>query len=740
MLSHRRCIRGDHIRVRNQRSCRSGYSEDVSFGRAAIGVALVCGVLATDCGGNGRERARVSASPLPHRGALSRANVLLVTIDTLRRDRVGAYGSERGLTPTVDSIAAAGVRFSHAYSHVPMTLPAHTSILTGLLPPHHHVRTNGTFRLDDRVPTLATLLKGAGYRTGAFIGAFVLDARFGLNRGFDDYDDRYPQQPAATSFTFVRRPAAEVTRSAEEWILSSRPGADARPWFAWLHFYDPHAPYDAPPEFRTGRSSYDAAVAYADAELGGFLGRLRRAGALDRTLIVLTSDHGESLGDHGESTHGLFAYESTLAIPLILTGPSISTAVVDAPVAHVDIVPTILDMTGIDAPAALDGRSLGAADAGRAIYFEALDANLTRGWAPLTGVVRRPWKYIDLPVPELYDLDRDPAEARNLAVTNRSTAEQLSAALSRFDVPESSGGERRDQPERRLGVDAENRLRALGYVSGSARSHRRTYTVRDDPKNLVALNERFNSAVGAFNDGRAQPALQALVAIVADRPDFLTARTSAATIMLTQGRARAAVELLNGAPATERDAPELLAKLGVALRESGDLAGAAHALETAIHGGDANPDLLNDLAVVYARLGRESDARELFQSMLMHAPNAAGTWYNLGLLELDHQHAAAAAEAFRRAVAADPGYGDAWVALGASLVKTDAPAAVDAWRRAERLRPRDYDLLFNLGMTLAAGERPGDAAPYLQRFVNEAPRDRYAVDLPRVRSTLARIR
>ena len=270
--------------------------------------------------------------------------MLLITIDTLRQDRVGAYGSHNGLTPNIDRLAAAGIRFAHAFSPAPLTLPAHASILTGLLPRHHGIHSNTRFRLDQHVPTLATALKAAGYRTGAFVGAFVLDSRFGLNQGFDEYDDRLPRSERA-SFHFAERRAAEVVTAAGNWILSP-PAAAGTPWFAWAHLFDPHAPYDAPLEYRAGRTPYDAEVAYADAMLGQLLARLKAAHALDTTLVVLTADHGESLGDHGEMTHGLFAYDSTLAVPLIVSGPSISPATVTAPVSHPDVTPTILDLLG----------------------------------------------------------------------------------------------------------------------------------------------------------------------------------------------------------------------------------------------------------------------------------------------------------------------------------------------------------------------------------------------------------
>src|SRR4029077_9258767 len=263
----------------------------------------------------------------------------------------------------LDRLAAGGIRYTHAFSHVPMTLPAHTSILTGLTPRHHGVRNNTTFRLDERVPTLATALKSAGYRTGAFVGAFVLDGRFGLSRGFDEYNDRLGH-PARPTFHVAERRASEVVAAAGSWILAE--GADTRspspsprrPWFAWVHLFDPHAPYDAPAGARADLAPYDAEVAYTDAMLGQFLDRLRAAGSLDRTLIVVTADHGESLGEHGETTHGLFAYDATLAVPLIVSSPALARFTVEAPVGHADILPTVVDLVGVAAPPDLDGRSL----------------------------------------------------------------------------------------------------------------------------------------------------------------------------------------------------------------------------------------------------------------------------------------------------------------------------------------------------------------------------------------------
>ena len=697
---------------------------------APIAAALAAIIGLAGCGGR-------TASPALSSGQFRGANVLLVTIDTLRRDRLGAYGSTAGLTPTLDRLAASGIVYSRAFSHVPMTLPAHTSILTGRLPASHGVHNNTAFRLADDVPTLAATMKHAGYRTGAFVGAFVLDARFGLNRGFDEYDDRYPHSGGTQTFRFDERRGSEVVQAAGDWILNQGSGLRAQgnlPWFAWVHLFDPHAPYDAPPEYRAGRAPYDAEVFYADAMLGRLIDRLRAAHALDRTLIVVTADHGESLGEHGETTHGLFAYDATIAVPLILAAPSVPPGRVDALVGHDDIMPTILDLAGVAPPAGMDGRTLVTAPpVDRRIAFEALDANLTRGWAPLTGVISGRWKYIDLPIRELYDVLADPREATNVAERDAAHRDPLARAVAR-----TAPSPQRGESSTALDADAAARLRALGYASGAALPRKDAYTAADDPKTLVGLNERFNSALEAFNAGRSQDALAAFAGILHDRPDFLTARTSAATVWLEAQRPADAVALLRAAPAAQARSPQLLAKLGTALEDSGDLAGAAAAFEAARAGGDQNPDLVNALGVVYARLGRQADARAMFDEMLRRDPGAAGTWYNLGLLELAASRRQQAAEAFTHAVRADPSHGDAWQGLGAALVETDRRAAIAAWQRAERLRPHDYDLLFNLGMVLTDGDRPADALPYLRRFVQEAPRDRYARDLPRVNAAIAK--
>ncbi len=348
-------------------------------------------------------------------------NVLLITIDTLRGDALGCYGGG-ATTPVLDGLAASGLKYTFAHAPTVMTLPSHTSILTGLYPEGHGVHDNSGFRLGSEIPTLATIFSQRGMATGAFVSAATLDARFGLGRGFDVYDEGYPEQAAQGRMAVPERRGEETVAAARKWIESQN-----GQWFCWVHLFDPHAPYDPPPGYGAGsddRGRYLGEVAYVDAALKPLVGLAQKS--KPGTLILVTSDHGESLGEHGELTHGLFAYESTLRVPLLLWNPEIRRAgVVDAPVGLVDVAPTLLELLGIEPPKAWVGRSLLRPSAERELAFETLHTMLTRGWAPLRGLLAGRWKAIDLPIPELYNLRPDPAEQENLASRDPRRLERL---------------------------------------------------------------------------------------------------------------------------------------------------------------------------------------------------------------------------------------------------------------------------------------------------------------------------
>jgi tetratricopeptide (TPR) repeat protein len=513
------------------------------------------------------------------------------------------------------------------------------------------------------------------------------------------------------------------------------------PWFAWVHVFDPHAPYRAPVEsVQRVADPYDNEVAFTDAQLGTLFERLRAAGQLDSTLVVVTADHGEALGEHGEATHGLFAYEATLRIPLIIAGPSIRAAVSDAETAQADIPATVLDLLGLKPPSRVDGRSLVPALRGetlpdRAIYFEALDAYLTRNWAPLTGVIANGWKYIDLPDAELYDLAADPAEAHNKVRDEPERAGMLARRLS--DWPLQAQAAARPVP---LDPDAAARLRALGYTSSQTRPvDRKRFTSADDPKRLLDLDRRYERALTLTGDRKYGEAAALLQGVIAERSDFAVAYLNLASVFIAAGQPQRATALLEAAARQGVTNSELQGRLGAAYLAAGDARRAAAALEPI-----ARPDVpggleaMNTLAIAMSESGRYDRARSLLTDVLAHAPRSATTWSNVGLLELRAGRPADAARAFTQAVDADPRLAQAWEGLGAARARSDPAGAIDAWKKAVELEPRNYDVLFNLGVLLREAGRTDEARPHLERFVREAPADRYARDIATVRGWLAK--
>ena len=648
-----------------------------------------------------------ATQPLPA-GSLKGDNVLLVTIDTLRADHVGAYGADGEITPNIDALAHEGLRFDRTYAHVPLTLPSHTTLMTASYPPRNGVRDNGTFRLGDRSPTLAAVLEAAGYRTGAFVGAFILDARFGLNRGFQVYDDR--MMGSSADLEVVQRTAEQVLAPAYDWITStpapstpapSTPAPSTQhPWFAWVHLYDPHEPYAPPEPYRTRYASepYDGEIAYTDAALGLFIGRLRAAHALDRTLVVITSDHGESLGEHGERTHGLFAYDATLRVPLVMWAPDhIRSGAFDHTMRLVDVAPTVLDLLGLPALAGVDGRSVRPFVSGErpfdspGSYFEALNANLTRNWAPLTGLVRQQLKVIDLPIPELYDLSSDPREQHNLYASERDRARDLEARLDQVTRGAPSAAPSPIDP------DADARLKALGYVVAPAVKPAHAYGAADDPKTLVHLNQSLDDAAALWSKGESERAIAVLRGVVKERPDLTIAYDRLAYILRASGQPGEAVSVLDEAAHGGHADRSLLLSLGAMLRDTGDAARSAAVLEPLVSADPSDLHAADALGQTYVRMARMADAEALFKRVLAASPNAAATWNNLGALYLIEEHTADAAAALERAVAVNPELATAHNALGVVRARQgDMAAAIAEWQRALALRPDYPDAQANL--------------------------------------------
>ncbi|HEX6322490.1 MAG TPA: sulfatase-like hydrolase/transferase, partial [Vicinamibacterales bacterium] len=502
-------------------------------------------------------------------------NILLVTIDTLRADALGSYGGG-AVTPNLDRLASRGARFDFAHAHAVVTLPSHASILSGRYPYEHGIRDNTGYRFDQSMPTLATLLKAQGFATAAFIGGFPLDRRFGLGAGFDTYDDRL-DAPSGMEAGERERRADRVVAPALEWI-----GAQQGKWFSWVHVYDPHVTYEAPEEWATRfpNDPYLAEVSWTDHALGPLLSRLSR---LDRpTLVIVTADHGESLGDHGELTHGLFAYEPVLRVPLVMAvvepggQQGIAGVTIRSPARHVDIMPTVLEAAGAPAAPSMSGTSLlpvvndGAAD-DRPSYFEAMTAAVARGWAPLRGVITGREKYIDLPIPELYNLAADAGETQNLAARDPQRARVLFNTLRTFDTapPARAAAETPETLER---------LRSLGYIGGASAQVRERYTEDDDPKRLVVIEQMLARAGDAQREGRVDEAVSLYRQVIERRADTEDAYRKLALVYWRQGRAREAIETLEAALKAGVTQSEVRIKLGQYLAESGQPAKAIELL------------------------------------------------------------------------------------------------------------------------------------------------------------------
>jgi len=492
-------------------------------------------------------------------------NVLVITLDTTRADRLGCYGYDKVETPSLDSLATNGIRYGDAVTPVPITLPAHASIFTGLYPPNHGARNNGAFEVDAEQLTLAELLKGAGYDTAAFVSAFVLDARFGLSQGFDVYDDEVdPAKSMSESYPVHERQATSVTDGAVAW-LRARGGTG--PFFMWVHYFDPHQPYRAPEPFATryAGNRYDAEVAYMDSQVGRLLKTVEELGLGDNTLIFAVGDHGEGLGDHDEETHGLLMYEPTIRVPLILSCPGIfrgSYVIDDVIVSITDLFPTIVDLLDIpDAPAS-DGTSLLAARkrGDRMVYMETLMGYLDKGWAPLFGVRRLHDKYILAPRPEYYDLRSDPGELNNLYVnpparvlkTRDVLLAELDSMLARW--PSMEEVERAALP-----ADPETiaRLESLGYVQdGSPHSG----SEEMDPKDMMAVLKKTQEATELTHRGLYDQALQAIKEAVAATPQDPSVHVRMARTYLAMQREPEAEEALRKAIAI-RPGPQALVLL-----------------------------------------------------------------------------------------------------------------------------------------------------------------------------------
>jgi len=677
---------------------------------------------------------RALAGRPPHRDP--GLSVLLITIDTLRADALGAYGRAGAETPWIDRLAAAGVRFERAHAHNVITLPSHANLLSGQYPFRHGVRDNSGFRFPAGTPTLATLLKANGWRTGAFVSAFPLESRFGLGAGFEVYDDHLGGAQEHTAFLVPERRGPVTVEAALRWLGEHR----GERTFGFVHLYEPHFPYDPPEPFasRFRSEPYHGEVAAADAALEPLLRPLLEAGEHGGTLVVLTADHGEALGEHGELTHGVFAYEGTLRVPLIFFAPRLwSPSTVGAPVRHVDVLPTVLDTLGLAVPPELPGRSLlsimehGGQGGEPRSYFEALSSSLNQGWAPLHGLLDGSLKYVDLPIPELYDLEADPGETRNLVASRGQDRERLRGLLA-TQLSQDPGAVRVKEDPATL-----EKLHALGYLAGGAAATKPRYTAEDDPKRLIDVDTRTRDVIRLYREGDIEGALALCRENIRQRPDMPLAYLHLAYLERARGNIGGAVVAAHKAFELRPLDAESVSLYAVYLTEAGRAKEAAEVLAPYMTAVRPDLDVLTARGMALASLGRREEALETFERARATDPANARVLVNIGTVYLMAGDLTHARQAFEAALDVDPGVARAHNSLGVIAAREGrTDEAIERWRRAVALDPRDYQTLFNLGVTLRKAGREAEARPYLESYLKAAPPALEGRDIARVRTWL----
>ncbi|MGD8628650.1 MAG: sulfatase-like hydrolase/transferase [bacterium] len=634
-------------------------------------------------------------------------NVLLVSLDTVRPDHLGCYGYDAASTPNVDGVAHEGVIFTEALTSVPVTLPSHTSTLTGLYPLSHGVRVNALYVAPEELTTLAEVLRADGYSTGAFVGSLVLDSRFGLDQGFDVYNDDMEVFRTLGQFEQPERRAGTVTDSACDWLETVE-----EPFFAFVHYYDAHAPYAPPPPYSTSYAEmpYDGEIAYTDEALGRILKLLKQRGVYDNTTIIITSDHGEGLGEHNEAGHGKLIYDSTVKVALIwrVAGTSggvseIQTpAEISVPVELVDLFPTVLELVGAEAADSIDGRSLvplmrGENLPSKLCYMESLYPYLAYRWAPLRGVRFREWKYTLAPEPELYRIPDDPGELSNVISEFPEIATELKAHLANLLSMEKEPAE---MAEPELSYEETRKIRALGYVSASRRPVPVDIEPQGlDPKQMIGPYEHYvRLAVAALDEKDYDTALKNLRAYAEIDPGNPKVHVMLGLALTETGDySGAEAALLRFAEIDPGNLPDFIGLCGAAMQQ-GQVAKADFLCRMGIKISPDTPGMLTAMGDVLLQQGLVDSAITVLGQALEKDPGDTFAAVNLGHACLQRGRTEEALRQFHRVLSAHPENLDALNGVASIYVKS---ASIDSMikylERVRSITPDNVDVLKNLG-------------------------------------------
>ena len=653
-------------------------------------------------------------------------SLLVVTIDTLRADHVGSYGHAAARTPRLDGLAARGLRFTRAATVTPLTLPAHSSLLTGTFPARHGVRDNGGYYLGDAHETLAEVLKARGYRTGGFVSAFVLDSRWGINQGFDRYFDDFDLSrfDKAHGMDAIQRPGGETVDAALSWLREDR----RRPFFLWVHLYDPHTPYAAPPEWaqqfpRSAEGAYDAEIAFADAQLGRLLDVLESDGRLARTVVAVLGDHGEMLGEHGEATHGFFVYDAAVHIPLVLAGAGVPARVIDDQVRIVDVMPTVLELLRVPAPAAVQGTSLLPLARGVRLNLMAVSESwfprFHYGWSELVAIQDERFKLIRAPRPELYDLQRDPRELSDLAAAEPRQKEVLARALD--DMLGRLGNAQAAAPQA-LDAETAERLEALGYIGGAVSARHLEDRPRGDPKDKIHLYNLLKQASTASAAGRFEEAIATARRALAEDPEILEGHMLLGNFLAKSGRREEAVAAYRRALAVDPEHQQTTFQLALVYKEMGRLADARVGFERAQKLDPKNSRVRLQLADLHLREGKPEVAEAELREALRGSVERPPFLLKLGECYIEMKRWKEADDALTEAVAKSPRLETAHFNLGLLREEQGRPeAAVVEYRKELEVNPQGYRAAFNLAKLLQRAGQASEAAALFAKVVALAP-------------------
>ena len=640
-------------------------------------------------------------APAPRGNGL---NVLLITLDTTRSDRLGCYGYEAAGTPTIDALADRGTLFENAFCQVPLTLPSHCSILSGLNPPSHGVHINGSEVLSPQVETLAERMKAAGYRTGAFIAAWVVDAVFGLSQGFDHYDDLAGSGHDASEQ--AERPGNEVVDAALTWLETE----DDAPFFAWVHLFDPHTPLTPPPPYdELFEHPYDGEIAFADSQVGRLTEWLRQRGVLEKTIILIVGDHGEAFGEHGESSHGYFIYNTTMQVPLIVSCPQEITTPRRIPgvVRSVDVAPTLLELAGLQLTGRFDGTSLASfcrlgEGPELVAYGESEYTNRSFGWAPLYSVTEAVWKYIAAPTPELYDRTNDREEMTNLAADRPESAALLVGLLA-------------DQMASMVTIEAESaqmdesarrKLESLGYLGGGGQTVEAApgETLRD-PKEMIAVYSRVIDAKTLIAEERFEEAAALLSEVLPESPDSGEILSTLGEAYLSMGMFPHAQEAFRRSLRHDPGHPFRLSRMAEAMRLQGKLGEALVTLNRLIANVPDYGEAYTRLGWIYTQQNQLEQARDSYLKLIEITPTSALAYSNLGGVLLRMQQFGEAARYLRESARLDPTLAAAhhqlWQTLAADGKLAESQAAV---KTALTYLPDDPDLMRRMAWVSATAK------------------------------------